>query len=159
MKGPWSSASTGAVPPQVYADGDYDYAFGKAIETLPGKDVTLVSAGSSVYWSMMAAKKLREAYGISAQVLDMHTIKPMDTETLLRCAKETGNVVTVEEHSINGGLGGAVAEVLLEAGFSGKFKRVGLPDEFAVLGDTDQVYRYYGMDPEGIARTVKELLK
>ena len=145
--------------PQVYADGDYDYAFGKAIETLPGKDVTLVSAGSSVYWSMMAAKKLREAYGISAQVLDMHTIKPMDTETLLRCAKETGNVVTVEEHSINGGLGGAVAEVLLEAGFSGKFKRVGLPDEFAVLGDTDEVYRYYGMDPEGIARTVKELLK
>lgn len=145
--------------PQVYANGDYDYAFGKAIETLPGKDVTLVSAGSSVYWSMMAAKKLREAYGISAQVLDMHTIKPMDTETLLRCAKETGNVVTVEEHSINGGLGGAVAEVLLEAGFSGKFKRVGLPDEFAVLGDTDQVYRYYGMDPEGIARTVKELLK
>ena len=145
--------------PQVYADGDYDYAFGKAIETLPGKDVTLVSAGSSVYWSMMAAKKLREAYGISAQVLDMHTIKPMDTETLLRCAKETGNVVTVEEHSINGGLGGAVAEVLLEAGFSGKIKRVGLPDEFAVLGDTDEVYRYYGMDPEGIARTVKELLK
>ena len=145
--------------PQVYADGDYDYAFGKAIETLPGKDVTLVSAGSSVYWSMMAAKKLREAYGISAQILDMHTIKPMDTETLLRCAKETGNVVTVEEHSINGGLGGAVAEVLLESGFSGKFKRVGLPDEFAVLGDTDQVYRYYGMDPEGIARTVKELLK
>lgn len=145
--------------PQVYANGDYDYAFGKAIETLPGKDVTLVSAGSSVYWSMMAAKKLREAYGISAQVLDMHTIKPMDTETLLRCAKETGNVVTVEEHSINGGLGGAVAEVLLESGFSGKFKRVGLPDEFAVLGDTDQVYRYYGMDPEGIARTVKELLK
>ena len=145
--------------PQVYADGDYDYAFGKAIETLPGKDVTLVSAGSSVYWSMMAAKKLREAYGISAQVLDMHTIKPMDTETLLRCAKETGNVVTVEEHSINGGLGGAVAEVLLEAGFSGKFKRVGLPDEFAVLGDTDEVYRYYGMDPDGIARTVKELLK
>lgn len=145
--------------PQVYANGDYDYAFGKAIETLPGKDVTLVSAGSSVYWSMMAAKKLREACGISAQVLDMHTIKPMDTETLLRCAKETGNVVTVEEHSINGGLGGAVAEVLLEAGFSGKFKRVGLPDEFAVLGDTDEVYRYYGMDPEGIARTVKELLK
>lgn len=145
--------------PQVYANGDYDYAFGKAIETLPGKDVTLVSAGSSVYWSMMAAKKLREAYGISAQVLDMHTIKPMDTETLLRCAKETGNVVTVEEHSINGGLGGAVAEVLLESGFSGKFKRVGLPDEFAVLGDTDEVYRYYGMDPEGIARTVKELLK
>ena len=145
--------------PQVYANGDSDYAFGQAIETLPGKDVTLVSAGSSVYWSMMAAKKLREAYGISAQVLDMHTIKPMDTETLLRCAKETGNVVTVEEHSINGGLGGAVAEVLLEAGFSGKFKRVGLPDEFAVLGDTDEVYRYYGMDPEGIARTVKELLK
>ena len=69
-------------------------------------------------------------------------------------ADETGNVFTVEEHSVNGGLGGAVAEYLLERGFQGKFKRIGLPDEFAVLGDPDEVYKYYGMDPEGIARTI-----
>ena len=62
------------------------------------------------------------------------------------------------EHSINGGLGGAIAENLLELGFSGKFKRIGLPDEFAVLGDPDEVYKYYGMDPEGIANTIYRLL-
>ncbi len=89
----------------------------------------------------------------------MHTIKPLDTEMVLKCAKETGNVVTVEEHSINGGLGSAVAEVLMENGFGGKFKRIGLPDEFAVLGDTDEIYKYYGLDPDGIAKTVAELLK
>jgi len=89
----------------------------------------------------------------------MHTIKPMDTETLIRCARETGCVVTVEEHSINGGLGGAVAEYLLEAGFSGKFKRIGLPDKFAVLGDPDEVYKYYHMDPQGIADQIASLLK
>ncbi len=144
--------------PSVYANQDYDFEFGKAIETVPGKDVTIVSAGSSVYWSMMGAKILRERYGISARVVDMHTIKPMDTAMLDKCADETHNIVTVEEASINGGLGGGVAEYLLERGFTGKFKRIGLPDKFAVLGGIDAVYRYYGMDPEGIARTIHELL-
>jgi len=144
--------------PNVYASDDYEYEIGKAIETIPGKDLTIISAGSSVYWSMMGAKILMEKYGISARVIDMHTIKPMDTGTLIKCARETGNVVTVEEHSINGGLGGAVAEYLLEAGFDGKFKRIGLPDEFAVLGDPDSVYRFYRMDPQGIAEQIAALL-
>ena len=145
--------------PNVYADTNYEYEFGKAIETVPGTDLTIISAGSSVYWSMMGAKLLKERHGISARVIDMHTIKPLDTEMLLKCARETGVVVTVEEHSINGGLGGAVAEELMEAGFDGKFRRIGLPDEFAVLGDPDAVYRHYGMDPEGIAAKTLELLK
>lgn len=144
--------------PSVYADNDYDFEIGKAIITLPGDDLTIISAGSSVYWSMMGAKRLKEKFGINARVVDMHTIKPLDTEMLLKCAKETKNIVTVEEHSINGGLGGAVAEFLMEAGFSGKFKRIGLPDEFAVLGDPDKVYEYYGMDPEGIAAQIANLL-
>jgi transketolase len=144
--------------PNVYADNDYDYEIGKAIITHPGSDLTIVSAGSSVYWSLMGAKKLKEKYGVSARVLDMHTIKPMDTEALLQCVKETGNIITVEEHSINGGLGGAVAEFLLEAGFTGKFKRIGLPDEFAVLGDPDEVYAYYGLNPDSIAETVAKVL-
>lgn len=145
--------------PNVYADTNYEYEFGKAIETVPGTDLTIISAGSSVYWSMMGAKLLKERRGISARVIDMHTIKPLDTEMLLKCARETGVIVTVEEHSINGGLGGAVAEELMEAGFDGKFRRIGLPDEFAVLGDPDAVYRHYGMDPEGIAAKTLELLK
>lgn len=145
--------------PNVYADTNYEYEFGKAIETVPGTDLTIISAGSSVYWSMMGAKLLKERHGISARVIDMHTIKPLDTEMLLKCARETRVIVTVEEHSINGGLGGAVAEELMEAGFDGKFRRIGLPDEFAVLGDPDAVYRHYGMDPEGIAAKTLELLK
>ena len=144
--------------PNVYAD-DYEYEIGKAIETVPGSDLTIISAGSSVYWSMMGAKILQEKHGISARIVDMHTVKPLDADMLLKCARETGNIVTVEEHSINGGLGGAVAECLLEAGFSGKFKRIGLPDEFAVLGDPDEVYKYYRMDPQGIADQIAELLK
>ena len=145
--------------PNVYADQDYELVFGKAIETVPGSDLTIISSGSSVYWSMMGAKILKERYGLSARVIDMHTIKPLDTAMIDRCADETGNIFTVEEHSINGGLGGAVAEHLLERGFQGKFKRIGLPDEFAVLGDPDEVYRYYGMDPEGIAKTIAALMK
>lgn len=144
--------------PAVYADTSYDFQFGKAIQVLDGQDVTIISAGSPVYWSMMAAKKLKDRYGISVRLVDMHTIKPLDTEAILQAAKATGNVVTVEEHSINGGLGSAVAECLMEAGFQGRFKRIGLPDEFAVLGDTDAVYAYYGLDPDGIAGTVFDLL-
>ncbi|MDR3295779.1 MAG: transketolase [Clostridiales Family XIII bacterium] len=144
--------------PDVYADNSYELTFGKAIETLSGSDLSIVSAGSSVYWSMRGAKILKEKYGISARVIDMHTIKPLDTDMLLKCAAETKNIVTVEEHSINGGLGGGIAEFLLESGFTGKFKRIGLPDTFAVLGDPDEVYKYYGMDPDGIAASIDKLL-
>ncbi|NTW70943.1 MAG: transketolase [Eubacteriaceae bacterium] len=143
--------------PNVYMDNDYEFEIGKAIEVKGGDDLTIISAGSSVYWSMMGAKELAKK-GINARVIDMHTIKPLDVDMIKKCAQETNCVVTVEEHSINGGLGGAVAEVLSETGFKGKFKRIGLPDQFAVLGDPMEVYKYYGMDPEGIAKTISELL-
>mgnify|MGYP000964909164 CR=1 FL=1 len=144
--------------PNVYANPDYEYEFGKAIQTLEGSDLSIISAGSSVYWSLMGAKILKEKYGISARVIDMHTIKPMDYDMLDKCVKETKNIVTVEEASINGGLGGGVAEYLCEREFIGKFKRIGLPDEFAVLGDPDEIYKYYGMDPAGIAETINKLM-
>lgn len=143
--------------PDVYAEDSYEFEFGKAIEAVPGTDVTIISTGSSVYWSVKASKILQEN-GISARVIDMHTIKPLDRETVLKCAEETHNIVTVEEHSINGGLGAAVAEVLCEGDYVGKFKRIGLPDKFALLGDPDKVYAHYGMSPEGIAATVRNLL-
>jgi transketolase len=158
FKGPMIIRIDRGGSPNVYADNNYELEVGKAIETVPGTDLSIISAGSSVYWSMMGAKILKEKHGISARVIDMHTIKPMDTAMLLKCAAETKNIVTVEEHSINGGLGGGVAEFLLEAGFTGKFLRIGLPDEFAVLGDPDEVYKYYGMDPEGIASKISKLL-
>ena len=159
FKGPMVIRIDRGGSPQVYADNSYDFVIGKAIETIPGNDAAIISAGSSVYWSMMGAKILKEKYGINARVIDMHTIKPLDTEMIAKCARETGCVVTVEEASINGGLGSAVAEFLCEQSFGGKFARVGLPDQFAVLGSPEEVYKYYGMDPEGIASKVAGLLK
>jgi transketolase len=143
--------------PDVYSDNNYDFKIGKSITIKEGNDLTLIGTGSSVYWSLMAAKELEKS-GIHAKVIDMHTIKPFDVDAVLESAKETGCVVTVEDQSVNGGLGGAVAEVIAEAGITCKFKRIGLPDKFAVLGDADEVYKYYGMHPEGIAETVKKVL-
>lgn len=142
--------------PNVYAE-DYKYEIGKAIELMEGTDASIISTGSNLYECMMAAKALKEE-GISVGILDMHTIKPLDTDAIIRIANKTGVVVTVEDHSINGGLGGAVAETLMEAGFNGKFKRIGMPDKFSVLGDPDEIYKFYGMDRTGIAKTIKELL-
>ena len=142
--------------PNIYAE-DYEYEIGKAIDVLEGRDAAIISTGSSIYESMMAAKLLGEE-GLSVGVLDMHTIKPLDTEAILRVANTTGNVVTVEDHSINGGLGGAVAEILCEAGYRGKFKRIGMPDQFSVLGDPDEIYKYYGMDRASIAKTIRTML-
>ena len=102
---------------------------------------------------------LKEKYGVSVGVLDMHTIKPLDADAILRVAQKTGNVVTIEDHSINGGLGSAVAEVLCEAGYKGSFKRIGMPDEFAVLGTPDEIYHYYGMDRDGIVNVLTKMLQ
>ena len=96
--------------------------------------------------------------GASIGILDMHTIRPLDTDAILRVAQKTGNIVTVEDHSINGGLGGAVAEVLCESSYKGNFKRVGMPDEFAVLGAVDEIYHYYHMDRDGIVEALERML-
>jgi transketolase len=143
--------------PDVYADNNYKFEFGKAITIHEGEDLTLIGTGSSVYWCLKAAEKIRES-GIHARVLDMHTIKPFDKEAVLKAASETGCIVTVEDHSINGGLGGQVAEIIAESDIPTRFKRIGLPDKFAILGEPNEVYEYYGMAPEGIAKTVLEFL-
>lgn len=142
--------------PDVYKNNDYEFTIGKAITIKEGTDLTLIGTGNSVHWSLMAAKELQEK-GIKARVLDMHTIKPFDVDAVLQSVRETGCVVTVEDQSINGGLGGAVAEVIAEAGIPCRFKRIGLPDEFSVIGDPEEIYKYYGLDGHGIAETVLKL--
>ncbi len=141
----------------VYAD-DYELEIGKAIETLEGTDGYIISCGSNLYECLMAAKMLKNESGLSIGVLDMHTIKPLDKESIIRVAEKTGNIVTVEDHSINGGLGGAVAETLCEASYKGNFKRIGMPDEFSVLGAPDEIYHYYGMDRTGISSDLRKML-
>ncbi len=145
--------------PNVYANNDYELEIGKAIETMEGTDAYVISCGSNLYECLMAAKAMKEKYNVSVGILDVHTIKPFDVESVLRVANKTGNIVTVEDHSLNGGLGGAVAEALCENGYKGNFKRVAMPDEFAVLGDTDEIYHYYGLDRDGIEAQLKVMLK
>lgn len=144
----------GAVP-DVY-DPDVNFEVGKAIWLRNGKDAAIIACGEMVYHANEAAKLL-EAEGILVSVLDMHTIKPLDEESVLKAA-QTGAVVTVEEHIIRGGLGGAVAEVICQ-NHPVKMKILGLPDETVYSGTSAEVFEHYRLNAEGIAEAVRELLK
>ncbi|RSL29708.1 transketolase [Salibacterium salarium] len=131
---------------------------GKANVLKEGNDLTIVACGIEVNEALKAAEELSEQ-GINARVIDMHTIKPMDTEVILKAAEETGAILTVEEHNVQGGLGSAVAEVLMESGIHSKFKRHGFYDEYSLIGKPYHLYKHYKLDGEGIASVAKEFLK
>jgi transketolase len=133
------------------------FKIGKAEIFREGDDVTIVACGPLVYQSLVAAKELEEE-GIKAEVINNHTIKPIDKLTLASSAKKTGAVVTVEEHQINGGLGGAVAEVLGE-NFPVPMERVGMPDSFGESGKPEELLEKYGMSVKKIKEAVKSVIK
>lgn len=135
---------------------DYRFEFGKAETLRDGTDVALVATGALVQESLRAADALA-AEGISARVLNVHTIEPIDGETIARAARDCGLVVSAEDHNVNGGLGSAVAEVIAEHGIGAKLARVGLRT-FGESGDVSQLYEKYGLSPAGIARTARALL-
>ncbi|MFC1474499.1 transketolase family protein [bacterium] len=137
--------------PPAYDSIDYDFELGKAITMREGTDATIIACGVCVLQAMEAAEELAED-GKNVRVINMHTIKPLDVEAVLAAA-ETGVVITAEEHNVIGGLGGAVAEVLMEAGAQCKFKRIGIPDCFSVIGYPDDLYGHYGIDMDGIYKT------
>ena len=132
---------------------DYHFALGKGVTLRPGKDVTIVAVGMMVQMALKAAQLLA-AEGIDARVLDFHTIKPLDEALLLQAARETGAVVTTEEHNVLGGLGAAVSEFL-----SGEYPvpviRHGVQDEFGRSGKAQKVLEAYGLTPEGIAAAAR----
>lgn len=134
----------------------YKFEIGKAITMREGKDVAIIAAGLPVASAMEAAEKLA-AEGIEARVIDMHTIKPLDEAAVLRAAKEIGKIVTVEEHSVIGGLGSAVAEVLAEQ-CPAKLKRVGIYDSYTESGPAEALIHHYGLDGEGVYSAVKAFL-
>ena len=134
----------------------YKFEIGKAITMREGKDVAIIAAGLPVASTMEAAEKLA-AEGIEARVIDMHTIKPLDEAAVLRAAKEIGKIVTVEEHSVIGGLGSAVAEVLAEQ-CPAKLKRVGVYDRYTESGPAEALIHHYGLDGEGVYSAVKAFL-
>lgn len=145
--------------PAVYADDyDYKYEIGKAIELSEGKDLTIIATGMGVANSVTAARQLQEEHGLDIGVIDMHTIKPIDKEAIIKAAQQTGTIVTVEDHNILGGLGSIVADVLMEAGVPARLKKIGVPDTFVEYGYPEALYPHYGMDAAGIARTCLEFL-
>jgi transketolase len=141
-----------AVP--VFNDAaSYTFEWGKGITMKDGKDVTIVATGIMVDMAMKAAETL-EAEGISARVVNIHTIKPIDREIILAAAKETGAIVTAEEHNVIGGLGSAVAEVVCEA-CPVPVLRVGVEDKFGHSGKVPALLELYGLTPEQIVLKAK----
>ncbi|MEA5118934.1 MAG: transketolase C-terminal domain-containing protein, partial [Propionicimonas sp.] len=145
--------------PAVYPEGaDYDYQIGRSILVRDGLDATVVGTGIGVWLGQQASQLLAQE-GLSVRVLDMHTIKPLDTEAVLKAVDETGVIVTVEDHNVRGGLGSLVAETIATTGRSGIVRKLGIPDEFAVLGYAEGIYTHYGFDVEGVAATVRDAIK
>ncbi len=137
---------------------DFRFELGKAILVRPGQDLTLISTGGMLQLASEVAEVL-DTQGIQTRVISMPTIKPLDQEAILRAAQETPAMATLEEHSILGGLGGAVAEVLVESEEKVRFKRLGLPSAFSShVGDQDYLRAAYGLSKENIVESLKALL-
>ena len=143
-----------AVP--VLFDENYKFEIGKGVQMRDGADVTLIGSGLTVSECLNAAELLA-AEGISARVINMATIKPIDRDIIIRAAKETGAIVTAEDHSIVGGLGGAVAEVVTET-VPVPVVRVGLNDVFGKSGPAGELVKLYGLDGAGIAEKAKQAI-
>ena len=137
---------------------DYQFQLGRAVTLRPGTDVTLIAIGSMVERALAAADVLTD-HGLNARVLNMHTVKPIDRQAITEAAEQTGRIVTVEEHSIIGGLGSAVAEVVAEESPT-HVKRIGVPDTLCkIVGQYDQILEHYGITPQGIAATTLEFMQ
>lgn len=138
-------------------DDNYKFEFGKGVQLNEGNDAVIFSTGALVNEALKASKILAQK-GIKLRVINIHTIKPIDTELIIKAAKECGIVFTAEDHNIIGGLGSAVAEVLAE-NYPTKIVRIGLPDVFGESGTPEALYRKFGFDAEGITKTVESHLK
>jgi len=144
--------------PEVHA-GPIDFQLGRAIRVRDGRDLTLISTGGMLKTAVGVARRLKEK-GVGARVLSMHTLKPLDEEAVLAAARETGAVVTLEQHSVIGGLGSAVAEVLAEAPVKVPFQRIGLPSAFAPrVGSQAYLEEQHGLTEEPVLRAVERVLE
>lgn len=142
--------------PRIF-DESYKFELGKAVTLREGSDVTIIATGLMVNEAIEAAKALADE-GISAEVINIHTIKPLDKEAIIRSAAKTGAVVTAEEHSIIGGLGGAVAEALCESGKPVPVVRLGVNDVFGRSGPAVELLHIYGLDAQNIVAKAKQAI-
>lgn len=141
--------------PELYGP-EYHFELGRAVTLRDGDDVTVAATGALVGNTLDAAQLLAKS-GISARVINVHTVKPLDSETILKAARETGAIVTVEEHQTTGGLGGAICECVASIE-PVPVLRLGLPDTFVPVGPYDELVQRYGLGAEGIAESVRKFL-
>jgi len=146
----------GRTPEPPVSDDDAPFTFGRAVSLRPGDDVAIIACGALVEPALRASRSLK-AQGIDARVLNMHTIKPLDRDAILRAAAETSGIVTAEEHRHAGGLGGAVAELLCVE-HPTPMRMIAMPDEFAVVGPTGPLREKYGMSADAIIEACRSLL-
>jgi transketolase len=142
--------------PVINDHPDYKFEIGKGIVLSEGKDLTIIASGLEVSYALEAAGKLKMD-GIDAKVINIHTIKPIDEQLIIEAAQETGKIVTVEEHSIIGGLGSAVCDVICESA-PVRVLKIGIRDEFGVSGPALELIRKYQLDAEGIYQQIKAWL-
>ncbi len=148
----------GKAPMYALHNSAAKFAVGKTITLREGNDVAFIATGEAVIHAVLAAGRLAEC-GLNCRVISMHTVKPLDTETVLQAGRECQAVITVEEHSVHGGLGEACAATLMQAGVSKPFRIVGVPDEDTITGAQADIFRHYGITMEGLAHTSLNLLE
>ena len=154
-KGPAFLRTTRQKLDRVNSEG-YKFQFGKGVTLVDGKDLTIVASGGTVGPAVKAAAALAQK-GISARVINIHTIKPIDADLLVRAARETGRILTVEDHQVTGGLGGAVVEAVADVA-PVRVRRHGIPDVFGESGTPEALYRHFKLDAEGIAEVAQQFV-
>lgn len=142
--------------PDVYTKNDATFDMSKANTIMEGKDITIIGTGETVKIVFEAGILLKEK-GISARIIDMHTIKPLDEEVIIKAAKETGYIITVEEHSIYGGLGAAVSEQIVQ-NYPVSMRIIGIPDEPAITGTSSEIFKHYGLTADNIVDIAVKML-
>lgn len=143
--------------PDVYTGGPAPFALGKANRLREGSDCTIIATGETVFHAAKAAEQLAQS-GIHARLLDMPTLKPIDAEAIIAAARDTGGIVTVEEHSVHGGLGAAVAEIVVQQ-HPVRMKIVAFPDEFVPAGSSAELFAHYGITGPALAAAVTEFIR
>lgn len=141
----------------LLTDNNREFEFGKGRIIKEGDDIVFIATGEAVYPALLASQKLEEK-NIHATIISMHTIKPLDYELIERIASKGLPMITVEEHSIFGGLGEACASFLLQNDYRNKFKIMGIPDEYTVTGSQADIFNHYGISANGISENALSML-
>ncbi len=143
----------------LYEPGKYEYKIGMGLTAREGKDATIIAHGEMVFEALEAANALKDE-GIDARVIDMYSIKPLDKDLVIKAVKETGNILVLEDHLMDGGLASTISDLFADSGIYPKnFKRLGIPQVYAGFGSGEELRKKYGYDKDAAAAAVKKMLK